>query len=124
MDRRTVGAAAMLAVALQAYALRELAIAGETKALTNSFAAGDEGDPRRWQVATHDRLRLHDAPDMDATVIKTLRNGDVLTNLGCKRVRNQNWCRVRPLRSRVTWLCHRRIAKAGTRTGRDRSDGR
>ncbi len=59
--------------------------------------APEDGEPRRWSVATSGGLGLYDAPSADATKIDSLPDGAVLSNLGCTRGEDRIWCRVQPL---------------------------
>ena len=101
MYRTIALAAVMLVLALNASAQVAPASAGETEAAAKSVAQANDGSPRRWQVASHKGLHIHNAPAADAKVIKTIKDGEVLSNLGCERAGTRKWCRVQPLRSRI-----------------------
>lgn len=101
MYRTIALAAMMLLLAPHAWAQVKPDRADKTEAATKSAAQASSRSPRRWQVTAHDGLHIHNAPATGAKVIKTLKLGEVLSNLGCKRVGTRKWCRVQPLRSRI-----------------------
>ena len=72
------------------------------------FADGLAGGPDYWQItglARGDTLNLRAAPSAQDRVIDELDAGDVVRNLGCKRVDGQRWCRVaRPDDDRKGWV--------------------
>ncbi|MCG8692991.1 MAG: hypothetical protein MI806_17455, partial [Minwuiales bacterium] len=66
-----------------------------------SFAAPEDGGPRRWQVSARDGIEMQASPAPDARAIAKLADGAILANLGCAPAGGRVWCKVRPLRGRA-----------------------
>lgn len=81
------------------------------------FADGFAGGPDYWQVtglARGDTLNLRAGPSPQDRMVDELEEGDVLRNLGCKRVDDQRWCRVaRPDDDRIMgWVAGRYLRES------------
>ncbi len=58
------------------------------------------GGPDYWEVkglTSNERLGVRLEPRSGSTVLATLRNGEIVRNLGCKMTGAVRWCRVRSL---------------------------
>jgi hypothetical protein len=64
----------------------------------SAFRSPEDGGPRRLSVPADGGLGLYDAPSVDAVLIHRVVNGAILENLGCSRVGDRTWCKVRPFR--------------------------
>jgi len=56
------------------------------------------GGPDYWAVkglASNERLGVRLEPKSGSTVLATLRNDEIVRNLGCRMTGSQRWCRVR-----------------------------
>ena len=57
-----------------------------------------EGGPDYWAVrglAANDRLGVRQDPKAGSPVLATLRENEIVRNLGCRLIANTRWCRVR-----------------------------
>jgi hypothetical protein len=75
-----------------------LAVTGATGAtVQGDFADGLQGGPDFWQVKTASsagQVNLRDAPSTGAAVLRTVYDGQVLRNLGCRMAEGRRWCKV------------------------------
>lgn len=61
-------------------------------------AAPEDGGPRHWEVTgVSSGLNLREQPSFTSRIILRYTKGVILTNLGCRRVKNQVWCDVQKL---------------------------
>lgn len=59
---------------------------------------GLDGGPDFWAVrglAANERLGVRLEPKSGSTVLATLRNGEIVRNLGCRMSGSTRWCRIR-----------------------------
>jgi hypothetical protein len=74
------------------------------------FADGNSGGPDYWQVtglSSNDTLNIRVAASTSSAVIGTLRNGDVVRNLGCAMNGSTRWCQIDAGRNRWGWVAGR-----------------
>lgn len=75
-------------------------VTGQTQApsqtTSDDFADGLSGGPDHWRVTglNGDTLNVRATPSTSAKVLTVLYEGDVVRNLGCKRVSSARWCGV------------------------------
>lgn len=58
------------------------------------------GGPDYWSVtglASNERLGVRLEPKSGSTVLATLRNAEIVRNLGCRMTGSQRWCRIRSI---------------------------
>lgn len=58
------------------------------------------GGPDYWAVrglASNERLGVHLEPRSGSTVLATLKNEEIVRNLGCRMTGSQRWCRIRSI---------------------------
>lgn len=76
------------------------------------------GGPDFWAVsglASNERLGVRLEPQSGSTVLATLRNGEVVRNLGCRMTGSARWCRIRSTTGMdVTgWVAGRYLRESG-----------
>ncbi len=75
-------------------------VTGQTQApsqtASDDFADGLSGGPDHWRVTglNGDTLNVRATPSTSAKVLTVLYEGDVVRNLGCKKVSSARWCGV------------------------------
>lgn len=79
---------------------------------------GLSGGPDYWAVrglAANERLGVRLEPKSGASVLATLRNGEIIRNLGCRMVGSTRWCRIRSTTGMdVTgWVTARYLRESG-----------
>jgi hypothetical protein len=75
-----------------------------------NFADGLEGGPDFWSVeglSGRDTLNIRSGPSTSNSVIGTVRNGDVLRNLGCTLSGSTRWCQIETQRGQRGWVAGR-----------------
>jgi hypothetical protein len=75
-----------------------------------NFADGLEGGPDFWSVeglSGGDTLNIRSGPSTSNSVIGTVRNGDVLRNLGCTMSGSTRWCQIETQRRERGWVAGR-----------------
>lgn len=61
---------------------------------------GLTGGPDYWEVrglGSNELLGVRLEPKSGSPALATLKNGEIIRNLGCKRVGNTRWCRIRSI---------------------------
>jgi uncharacterized protein YraI len=79
---------------------------------------GVSGGPDYWAVrglAANERLGVRLEPKSGSSVLATLRNGEIIRNLGCRMVGSTRWCRIRSTTGMdVTgWVTTRYLRESG-----------
>lgn len=91
-----------------AQAQRPTTLPSEPVAL--NFADGLEGGPDFWSVeglSGGDTLNIRSGPSTSNSVIGTVRNGDVLRNIGCTMNGSTRWCQIETQRGQAGWVAGR-----------------
>lgn len=76
------------------------------------------GGPDYWEVvglASNERLGVRLEPRSGSPVLATLKNREVIQNLGCRKTGSQRWCRIRSITGMdVTgWVSARYLRESG-----------
>jgi hypothetical protein len=83
----------------------DIAIAGSDAAaldepVRNDYADGLAGGPDYWEVNIGEvsgQLNLRAAPSQSAAILKSVADGTILRNQGCRMAEGRRWCRVETL---------------------------
>lgn len=92
-----------------------------TLAAGSDYADGLAGGPDYWAVANvpaDDTLNVREGPGTGKDVIGALANGDVVRNLGCRKVGASRWCRIKALQEQrfSGWVNGRFLIEAAAPT--------
>ena len=80
-------------------------------------AASEDGGPDYWQVTgigRGDRLNVRREPSANAPALATLSEGEIVRNLGCRRVNDARWCQIRSTTGMdvVGWVAGRYLTES------------
>lgn len=115
---------------VRVYLIRAAARRGETSdySLTVAISGGTPSPPPVagdesagldfWAVSgltPGDKLNMRRGPSRTERVVATFRNGAVLANLGCRRIDDQRWCKVRnpDFPAQAGWVNGRYLRESG-----------